>query len=81
MEKVKLGQYAEAIKDFDAAIGLKLEYAEAYCWRGRVKNLLKQYSTAISDFDQALRLKSDYADVYHWRGRAMGFQSHNLYMG
>ena len=70
--KGELGQYAAAISDFDIAIRLKPDYAEAYNNRGAAKYLLGQHFAAISDFDIAIRLKPDYAEAYNSRGLAKG---------
>ena len=70
--KVALGQYAEAIADYDEAIRLKPDYAEAYYIRGFAKGALGQSAEAIVDFDEAIRLKPDYAEAYHFRGFAKG---------
>ena len=37
IDKFQSGQYAEAIKDYDEAIKLKPDYAQAYSNRGLVK--------------------------------------------
>ncbi len=68
--KGELGQYAAAISDFDIAIRLKPDYAEAYNSRGLAKAELGQHAAAISDYDTAIRLKPDYALAYNNRGNA-----------
>ena len=67
-----LGQRAEAISDYDEAIHLKPDYAEAYNNRGVVKRELGQYEDAIADFDKAIRLKLNYTKAYYNRGVAKG---------
>ena len=69
-ECIELGQYTDAIKNFDIAIGFKSNYAEAYNNRGWAKYKLGQYAVAIADFDEAIRLKPDYADAYNNLGMA-----------
>ena len=61
-------QYAEAISDFDKAIDLNKDYAEAYNNRGLVKYDLKHYDAAIEDYGKAIELKPDYALAYNNRG-------------
>ena len=69
-EKVHKGQYAVAIKDFDKAIELNPNDANAHYGRGIAKAGLKQHFAAIKDFDMTIELKEDYADAYHNRGIA-----------
>ena len=71
-------QYAAAIADYDAAIRLKPDYAEAYYARGNMKfKTLRmternpgQYLAVIADFDNVIRLKPDDATAYYDRGNA-----------
>ena len=68
--KSKLGDFAEAILDYDKVIQLKPDDAEAYHNRGQAKIQLKQPDDALIDFDEAIRIKPDYVDAYANRGRA-----------
>ena len=68
--KSELGLYHEAISDYDKAIRLKPDYANAYYWRGHAKADLKQYTAAIADYTQAIRLDPDDANTYISRGHA-----------
>ena len=68
--KADLGQYLAAISDFDKAIQLKPDAANAYINRGIAKAELGRYSAAISDYDKAIQLKPDHADAYNNRGNA-----------
>jgi tetratricopeptide (TPR) repeat protein len=63
-------QYQRAIEDYNEAIRLKPDYANAYLNRGRTYANLNQYQRAIQDYDEAIRLKPDYADAYCNRGIA-----------
>ena len=67
---MNLGQYDNAIIDYDTAIQLKPDDAIAYYNRGIAKFNLGQYIAAISNYDEALRLKPDYTKVYVDRGVA-----------
>jgi tetratricopeptide (TPR) repeat protein len=55
-------------EDFNEAIHLKLDFAEAYYSRGNAWDGLGQYQRAIEDYNQAIRLKSDDALAYIRRG-------------
>ena len=58
----------EALEDYNKAIQLKPDYAEAYVNRGLTKAALKQNFAAITDCDFAIQLKPDYAPFYYLRG-------------
>ncbi len=66
--KYELGLYHEAISDYDTAIRLEPDYADAYNNRAFAKAALKEYFAAIADYDTAIRLEPDYAEAYHSRG-------------
>ena len=68
--KYDLGDYKGAIADYDTAIRLKPDYAEAHINRGIAKVTLGQHLAAIVDYDTAIRLKPDYATAYFNRGAA-----------
>ena len=69
--KKKLGEYKEAIRDFNKAIELNPEYQEAYAHRGCVKSLqFREYKEAIQDFDKAIELDPKYTSASVGRGMA-----------
>ncbi len=76
--KHNLGQYEEAIADYDTAIQLKPDHALRlkpnhaliYYNRAEAKRHLGQYEVAIWDYDAAIRLNSDYTLAYYNRGNA-----------
>jgi tetratricopeptide (TPR) repeat protein len=55
----ELGQYQLAIEDFNKAISLKQDYADAYYNRGYAYTNLGQYQRAIEDYNEVIRLKPD----------------------
>lgn len=63
-----LRDYEKALIDFEKAIHLDPNYAEAYHNRGFVNAQLEQYKEAIADFDEAIRLNPDYMEAYNYRG-------------
>ena len=62
-------EYTDALADFDMAIHLNPDDAEAYYQRGRAKFHSEQYEDAIEDFTRAIELQDD-AEAYYQRGRA-----------
>lgn len=68
----KKGEHDRAIQDYDKAIALKLDYAEAYNNRGVDYVKKGEYARAIQDYDKAIALRLDYADAYNNRGVAYG---------
>lgn len=57
--KFEQKRYESAIVDYDQAINLKPDFAEAYNLRGTAKYHLRAYQSAIVDFDEAIKLKSE----------------------
>ncbi len=66
------GEHDLAIKDFDKAIELNPDYAEAYNNRGNVYDEKGDFEKAVADFNMAINTKSDYAEAYINRGVAYG---------
>jgi tetratricopeptide (TPR) repeat protein len=65
-----LGNYQQAIKDFNKAIELEPDDAYAYNHRGSTYSDLGNYQQAIKDFNKAIELKPDYSYAYNNRGIA-----------
>lgn len=63
------GDWKGAIKEYDKAIALNPNHADAYYFRGGARANLKQYAAAIKDYNKAIRLNSD--NVAAFVGRAM----------
>ena len=51
------GDYERAIGEYDTAIKLRPDYAEAWFARGRAHFALAQFAAAITDFRQSLKLE------------------------
>ena len=63
-----LGDKQGAIADFNKAIELKPDYAEAYNNRGNARSESGNKQGAIADYTIAIELKPDYAEAYSNRG-------------
>ena len=68
LAKFILGQFQEAIMDYDEAIRIKPDFAEAFHGRGIAKAMLGQHQDAIVDHNEAIRIKPDHAGAFHGRG-------------
>lgn len=62
--KKNLGDYAGALADYNKAIELDPECAEAYNNRGLAKQDLKDYAGAMADYNKAIELFPQYTRVY-----------------
>ena len=60
VEKGEKKDFQGAIADYNEAIRLNPNYAEAYIYRGAVYFLLGEPQKAIADFNQAIRLNPNY---------------------
>jgi tetratricopeptide (TPR) repeat protein len=58
----------QAIQDFDQAIKLDPNYAEAFYDRGSAYFQKGDYDRALQEYNEAIRLKPDYVDAYNNRG-------------
>jgi len=67
----KIGQYENAIRDYNAAIRLKPDYVEAYNNRGNIYGQHGEYRLAIEDFNKVIALNPNYVKAYHNRGLAL----------
>ena len=65
-----LGLYDLAIANYNKAIQLEPNAANAYNNRGLAKARLGQHFAAISDFEKAIQLKPTLAEAYNNRGNA-----------
>ena len=61
------GQYDLAFKDYNKAIELNPDDADAYFYRGFIYELKRNSEEAIKDYDKAIELKPDHVDAYIYR--------------
>jgi len=66
------GDYQQAIEQYDEAIRLDPQYADAYFNRGRAYSYLGQHEQSKEDLDEAIRLNPQHAMAYNNRGIAYG---------
>lgn len=66
----RIGQFKQALDDYNRAIGLFPEYAAAYNNRGNALLTLSQPAEAVKDFDRAVLLAPNYAAAYSNRATA-----------
>jgi tetratricopeptide (TPR) repeat protein len=65
------GQFAAAIPEFDQAIKLDDQFAQAYWARGEASLALGQYATAVADFDRVVALHpTTFPSIYVYRAAA-----------
>jgi tetratricopeptide (TPR) repeat protein len=71
--KAKLDRkdYQGAIADYNRAISLDPNYANAYINRGLAKNLMGASHSAIEDYKHALKIDPDNADAYNNLGNVL----------
>ncbi len=69
-QKEELGDYAGAVDDYNMAIHIDPNNADAYRSRAYAKRELGEYSATIADYDAAIRIKPDDRYAYSSRGLA-----------
>ena len=63
-----MGDYEGAIADYDRAIEINPQHANAYNNRGIAKNKMGDYEGAIADYDRAIEINPQYTIAYNNRG-------------
>eukprot|EP01022_Parablepharisma_sp_SALTPOND_P024668 TRINITY_DN5528_c0_g1_i1.p2 TRINITY_DN5528_c0_g1~~TRINITY_DN5528_c0_g1_i1.p2 ORF type:complete len:345 (+),score=106.92 TRINITY_DN5528_c0_g1_i1:257-1291(+) len=62
------GRLDQALADYQAALKLKPEYAQAYYNAAQARLALGQNWRALANYDKALELRPDYVQAWHNRG-------------
>jgi len=68
-----LGNYTEAISDFDSALDIHATDHNIFFYRGRAFDLLGNKAQAIEDYEDALLLNPNNAIVYNLKGLAHSY--------
>ncbi|MBI4232745.1 tetratricopeptide repeat protein, partial [Candidatus Peregrinibacteria bacterium] len=68
--KISNGNSEGALSDFDKAISINPNYAEAHLYRGAVRDRLGDNKGAIEDYDKAIEINPNDANAYFSRGVA-----------
>src|SRR4030042_768531 len=63
IEYYKTGQYDNALSDYNKALEINPNYAEAYYNRGTTYGKKGQYDNAISDFNKALEINPKFTEA------------------
>ena len=77
--EVQLGDFDEAMKNYDLALTSSNLYVEVYLNRGNLFYLKGDFAAAIRDYSEALRLDSTVAELVHLN-RGMAYQSRGEYI-
>ncbi len=70
LEKYNNKDFRGAIADYNQAININPNYANAYCNRGNARGELGDKQAAIADYNQAININPNYANAYFNRGNA-----------
>ena len=65
IENYKNGEFDEAINDFQEAIKINAELADAYFYLGCLFEDLEEYNLAIENYQKAIDVDSNHAKAYH----------------
>ena len=66
------GQLEKAVINYNRAVGLNPDFAEAYNNRGIAHRSLGKFNEAVSDYDRAIELNPNFAEAYNNRGTVYG---------
>lgn len=77
LEKAKEQDYQAAVREFDRALRINPQFADAYYKRGRCRFELGDRSGAIADYTQALQIQPERTEFYLSRGLVRLAQADN----
>ena len=69
--RMTLGQWREAVADYDRVLKTQPSYAEAWCNRGVALQRLGDFGSALTSFERALQLRETYAEAHCNRGACL----------
>ena len=69
--QMRLGKNDAALANFDRALNLRPDSAQAHFNRGNVLPKLKRHDEAVASFDRAIDLRPDFAMAYSNRGNVL----------
>ncbi|OPH10107.1 tetratricopeptide repeat protein [Cylindrospermopsis raciborskii] len=64
----QLGEYEEAVENYNQAIALNINYVDAYYQRGKIYFNRGIYEAAVDDFSMVIKTQPNYGDAYYYRG-------------
>ncbi|HEX8597949.1 MAG TPA: tetratricopeptide repeat protein [Chloroflexia bacterium] len=73
-EQERLDDYDRAIEEFDQAIEIDPDYADAYFERGNAYLDKGEYDPALADYNRVLQIDTEYANAYYNRGWVFGLR-------
>ena len=69
-----MGLFANALRDYGAALSINASDAKTYAGRAQVNNLMNNWQDAVADYTAAIKLKPDFAAAHH--NRALVYAQH-----
>lgn len=70
---LELQRYQDALNDYNRAVELKPEYAEAWKSKGTTLLGLKRYQDALDAYDKAIQIQPNYWEAWNGRGQALKY--------
>jgi Flp pilus assembly protein TadD len=68
--RFRAGNYEGALTEYNKAVALKPDFAEARFFRGRIYHERGDLDRAIADYTAVIKAKNDFAAAYNYRGCA-----------
>jgi tetratricopeptide (TPR) repeat protein len=67
----ELKRFEEALANYDRALTVRPDYAEAFSNRGNTLKEMNRFEEALASYDRALAFKPDLADAYNAKGNVL----------